>query len=219
MEIKKCPVCGSEKLQEKRRIGYCSQKCVNAPLKKINFENDCLVCKKHYVSIYKIDYIKDHPNKTPKFCSRECLYTFRRNRQEIICEWCGKSKGVKVSSLNHPRAGLYHFCNKVCMGKYYCGIKAPNYVHGKTPEHVRIRHSPEYLAWRIAVFIRDNRTCVWCGSKKRIEADHIKPFSLFPELRTVVENGRTLCHECHMKTPTYHLDPKLTREEFELTMV
>jgi 5-methylcytosine-specific restriction endonuclease McrA len=37
----------------------------------------------------------------------------------------------------------------------------------------------------------------------RLEADHIKPFCRFPELRLVVSNGRTLCKDCHRKTPTW----------------
>jgi 5-methylcytosine-specific restriction endonuclease McrA len=61
----------------------------------------------------------------------------------------------------------------------------------------------EYKLWRRAVFTRDNFTCIWCGIKGDIEADHIKPWSLFPALRYAIDNGRTLCKDCHKKTDTY----------------
>lgn len=34
-------------------------------------------------------------------------------------------------------------------------------------------------------------------------ADHIKSFKDHPELRTDLQNGRTLCVDCHRKTDTY----------------
>lgn len=60
-----------------------------------------------------------------------------------------------------------------------------------------------YGMWRKAVFLRDGNRCVLCGSTEKLQADHIKPFSTFKELRYEVSNGRVLCTECHKKTPTY----------------
>ncbi len=83
----------------------------------------------------------------------------------------------------------------------------PAWKGGVTPINDAIRKSIEYKLWREAVFRRDNFTCVWCGEKEsvsgKLEADHIKPFSLFPALRFAIDNGRTLCRRCHEKTDTY----------------
>lgn len=85
----------------------------------------------------------------------------------------------------------------------------PRWKGGITPEHKRIRHSEEYILWRKSVFTRDDYTCIWCGAKNGngktivLNADHIKPFSLFPELRFAIDNGRTLCKSCHQTTETY----------------
>ena len=84
------------------------------------------------------------------------------------------------------------------------GEKHPNWKGGITPINIKIRQSKEYKDWRIKVFERDNYTCQNCGSRGVIlHADHIKPFAYFPELRLVIENGRTLCVPCHSKTDTY----------------
>lgn len=76
---------------------------------------------------------------------------------------------------------------------------------GITPIHGRIRNSHEYKLWRRAVYERDKYTCVWCGDNRggNLEADHIKPFADYPELRFAIDNGRTLCKSCHQKTDTY----------------
>lgn len=60
------------------------------------------------------------------------------------------------------------------------------------------------IDWRTAVFQRDHYTCVICREQgKKLEADHIKPYEYFPELRLDINNGRTLCKLCHMKTDTW----------------
>ena len=79
-----------------------------------------------------------------------------------------------------------------------------NWQGGITSEQKRRRNALEYKLWREAVFKRDNYTCVLCGeTKKYLNADHIKPFALYPELRLSLDNGRTLCITCHEQTDTY----------------
>lgn len=78
-----------------------------------------------------------------------------------------------------------------------------NWKGGITEENRKIRYSIEYKKWRKSVMERDRYSCVKCGyrSHKRrdIRVDHIKPFSLYPELRFDVSNGRVLCIECDKK--------------------
>lgn len=95
------------------------------------------------------------------------------------------------------------------------GEKAPNWKGGITPLAKRIRTLLKYRQWRSDVFTRDDFTCQECGVRGNyLEADHYpKRFSKILkdyEIRTLEEalnceelwninNGRTLCGECHNK--------------------
>lgn len=115
----------------------------------------------------------------------------------ISCIVCSNKRKVVASNKTAK------FCSRVCMNKYR--------DLGKTPESKKIRTSKEYKLWRTSVFERDNYTCLDCGIKNheglghRVElnADHIKSFAHFPELRFDINNGRTLCRECHTKTDNF----------------
>jgi len=80
----------------------------------------------------------------------------------------------------------------------YTGERASNWKGGLTSINHAIRNSLEYEEWRTKVFERDLYTCQDCGQiGGYLEADHIKTFSLYPELRFEVSNGKTLCKPCH----------------------
>lgn len=75
---------------------------------------------------------------------------------------------------------------------------------GVTSQAREGRSSREYAAWRIVVFQRDDFTCRFCGVRGgKLHADHILPWSTYPQLRFRISNGRTLCIPCHKTTPSY----------------
>lgn len=89
------------------------------------------------------------------------------------------------------------------------GDKHWNWRGGISSENHLIRNSFEMKVWRKTVFERDNYTCVICGARSGknatviLNADHIKPFAQYPELRFELSNGRTLCKPCHIETDSY----------------
>ena len=64
------------------------------------------------------------------------------------------------------------------------------------------RRTREYRLWRVAVIRRDGVCQVdGCNTRQNRHAHHIESGSYNLELRYVVENGITLCKDCHMN---YH---------------
>ena len=82
------------------------------------------------------------------------------------------------------------------------GEKNCNWKGGITPEDRMFRASCEYTEWRISVFERDDYTCQECGQHGgNLNAHHILPYRDYkdPEYSLNIDNGITLCEECHDK--------------------
>lgn len=110
---------------------------------------------------------------------------------------------AEFGAWNKGRIGYKH------TGSFKSGDQHWNWRGGLTPSDKLFRRTDEYKAWRKAVFHRDDYRCIDCGARSekgnRIELhpDHLYPFSAYPGLRYVIENGITRCAPCHRLTPTY----------------
>lgn len=173
----------SEETKEKIRITLLN-KSIYPEVKKI-----CSFCGKEY------------KGQAKSFCSYECKSKSQLKLKDLTCSICGKWTKIKRSRINATTCSLK--CKYSERALELLGNKNHLWKGGITPINLKIRTSKEYKLWRKSVFERDNYTCVWCNKKGDIEADHIKPFSLFPKLRFSLKNGRTLCVQCHKTTDTY----------------
>ena len=60
-----------------------------------------------------------------------------------------------------------------------------------------IRKSPEYQRWRREVKDRDENICRVCTVRRNLHVHHIKPLEKHPKFATDLDNGITLCGNCH----------------------
>lgn len=150
---------------------------------KLNFgTKNCLHCN----NTIQLKIRRDIERK--KFCSRSCLakYEIQNNPK--------RNTILKMHLLcNTPEANLK---------KGHPGESNGRYLEDRSKLKTRGRY--ELNEWRKLVFKRDNYTCQHCNQYGgKLQADHIKPYCAYPELRWDLDNGRTLCVDCHKKTDTY----------------
>lgn len=100
-----------------------------------------------------------------------------------------------LSGENHPNYGKR-------------GKDTTNWQGGLTSKMQAIRNSDTYKNWREAVYLRDNWTCMECGARSSadnavyLNAHHIRPIKDNKNSLLIfdVNNGITLCADCHNKT-------------------
>lgn len=177
----KCPVCSSV-----RKVTYKSVKLAGHSI--------CLKCirkekQRKYLdigSIYGKLKIIGHSDKSGySICECECgneLVIYNYNLETGKTKSCGCLKELNFINSEKVR-GEHH-------GRWKGGVSSESSI---------VRNSNEYKEWRISVFERDNYICQCCRVQGgKLNAHHIKNFAEKIELRTVIDNGITLCEECHI---------------------
>lgn len=135
---------------------------------------DCMVCDTPF------EYFKSNKRK---YCSKNCSNIARkdyRHSEETLRQMSKSMKGVVPKNMFEP------------------GEKNINWKGGISTLSMKIRQSKSYREWRRAVLERDNYTCQMCGRKySKLNAHHKIPFSESRLNRLDLDNGITLCVDCH----------------------
>ena len=129
------------------------------------------------------------------FCSKNCMYKGRKPATitQKRLDYIESLKGVK----RDPEIGKK--ISEKLKAANRRGLNNPKWKF-ENASRDRDRKLIEYREWRLAVFQRDNFTCVICGTtqdEEYIHADHIERWVDSPEKRYEISNGRTLCRKCH----------------------
>lgn len=175
---------------------------------RIYVERICKDCGKK--SLVRKDLYRDRC-RTCYYKSKEGKPTWNKGKK-MSKAFCEKISKIKKDFLSNPEN---HW----------------NWQGGKTSLYAALRNSELSFKWKQDVKKRDNFTCQRCGdsTSNNLESHHIKPFSQILKeflsfynqfspiedreilLRLSIswpdfwklENGKTLCKECHKKTESY----------------
>lgn len=143
---------------------------------------------------------------TPEACERQSWLS----REQVIAQG-----GVPNAAHFKPGENRGY---KIQKGQF-AGEKHPLWKGGISAINSKGRLAPGRKEWIAAVMVRDSYTCQSCKASKtvsgKLHAHHVKKWSDYPELRFDVDNGITLCYDCHLQIVHKGVwaNKPLTREE------
>jgi hypothetical protein len=189
----KCKVCG---YKTKNKHSFANHVRYGCPFEKWT-KKELELFKEKYSNTFNPELSKLLDKDIPRIKRMAKGLGLRKSKGFLSKNNVSKRKEVRKKISNNKKGGIPY--NKGKKSPETTGEKNGNWKGGITEESLKARTTREYYLWREAVFARDNWTCQDCGKKcgKDIIAHHIKLFSEYPELRTSIENGVTLCRECH----------------------
>lgn len=146
--------------------------------------------------------------KKKRFCSKSCRLSYLHSPE------CNAQKSVSMQGVPHPHKrsqGLRYKKSgyipseetrqkiRLSLLGRNKGSNSPCWKGGLSSVNERLRNSVQYRRWRLLVFQRDGFACMSCRDNTggNLRAHHILAWSLYPNLRFDVNNGTTLCNECH----------------------
>ena len=111
--------------------------------------------------------------------------------------WNTGTKGIKLANSGSFRKGQIPW-NKGKKCPQTTGENHHNWKGGIS-ETNRRKNGQKYKDWKRSVWKRDDYTCGKCGRRGgKLNAHHFKKWSKYPELRFELDNGITLCRQCHL---------------------
>lgn len=197
MQSKICNLCGIEKPLSEFRVRKSSSTGKEYHINQCNYcENNryshtCVMCGCEYTS----------KHTKSKYCSKECTKKARSKKIIFKCDNCGKESSVKPSIYNRAE---HHYCSDKCHREHkptwYKGDLIYNFNPNRTNvQRKKERKSNEDLNFINGVKKRDNYTCACCGKRGGVlVSHHIYSYNYYEKGRYDINNGITLCDECHL---------------------
>lgn len=199
--VKQCEVCKKKFENVSRYVRKtCSKECnyelVADKTKQRGVEQEirsCVVCDQSFS-------IK--PWKKDKTCTKECkakLISKNMLGKKKSEEHCKNISAALKASEKAKKTQFKKGQENPAYGRNQTGLANSNWKGGITNTNQKRRNDPKLIEWRKKVFERDCYTCQDCGAKGYLHAHHVVPFSEDYSKAFDVDNGKTLCVECHEK--------------------
>ncbi|MGE7840748.1 HNH endonuclease [Lysinibacillus sp. NPDC093712] len=116
---------------------------------------------------------------------------------DYICV-CGKQGKIRFNDMQ--KGVKCRDCSNKYLSELFSGENHHNYNHDLSEEERLDKRSyTEYRLWRNQVYERDDYTCQCCKDRGySIVAHHKDGYHWCKERRTDMDNGVTLCEDCHL---------------------
>jgi transposase/5-methylcytosine-specific restriction endonuclease McrA len=141
-------------------------------------------------------------------------YKNNKTKIKVKCNICGYVWSVLPDNFIYKESG----CRK-CYKKRIVGEGHPRWNPDLTEEdrNGERTRTKEYRNWIKKVFKRDNYTCQICGDRTsdNLSPHHLNGYDNFEDQRTDVDNGITLCKDCHKGFHQEYGYGNNTKEQFE----
>ncbi len=124
------------------------------------------------IEVTRIRKQRYYQENKPKF--KQYRYDNREQRREYISKY----------QKNNPEKRL------VIMKRHF-------EKYGKVFDMTYVGYINALIMWSKTIKKLDNNMCKLCGSIENLNSHHIQPKGDFPELSLFLDNGITLCEECH----------------------
>lgn len=188
-ERRGCELLSKEYVNNRTKLLYV---CANGHTTTCQFGNfkkghGCVECRKERNGDNRrLSYEKVKQVFEKEGC--QLLTDHYENNVQVLEYICSCGNVSKTSYANFSRGAR---CRK-------CGYEKLRKYRNKEDKPSALRSSYEYRKWRDAVLKRDANACKKCGVQDwTLNAHHVRNFHSAENLRFDVNNGVTLCGDCH----------------------
>lgn len=203
-----------EYVNAKTKVNLLHTKCHRfwevTPDDFLNGKNECLYCSNSY-------------QDTKKFSEK--VEKLSQGTVKVLGEYINKTTPIKFKHLECGRE-FYRQPQHFLSGCYcsHCGIENRSgknhykYNHKLTDEdrEKRDMQSGQLKKWRNLVYVRDAHTCQVCRKTgDTLNAHHLNSWNTDKENRFNVDNGITLCINCHKNFHTFYGYGNNTKKQFK----